>query len=105
MMAVEDTAFIHCYRCSRNFYIELITEEENYPLPTWCPFCGKAGLGDMEEVLDKSNKDMETALRKQPFAVINGGKKHKQEKENAEKRDRKTDVGGGVEDERGGESS
>lgn len=74
-MIPEDSAFIFCTSCKLSFYLELITELENYPLPMTCPFCGDTGcLDDLEAHLDNADAALQAAMRRSKFALLRGGK-------------------------------
>jgi len=74
-MIPEDAAFIHCTACKLSFYLELISEVENYPLPVNCPFCGTAGsLDDLEGYLDTMDEALQAQLRRSKFSVLKGGR-------------------------------
>lgn len=92
---LEDSAFIYCSTCRLSFYIELVTEVDEYPLPNHCPFCGAVGsLDDLEAHLEHMDTALKAELRRHQFVVLDGGKTTSPNKEdtNGQERNRDPDV-------------
>lgn len=74
-MIPDDCAFLRCTSCGLSFYLELITEMTDTPLPTNCPYCGAVGcLDDLETHLDTLDATIRAEMRRSKFSLLKGGK-------------------------------
>lgn len=102
-MATEDSAFIFCTSCRRAFFLELLTDEEMYPLPSVCPFCaGYNCLDDLDGHLEEIESTVRAEALRSTFAVLRGGKT-KEDTNGSEEGSGNPDVDHRKQDEGGGE--